>query len=78
MPRSGSRNRWNPVALCDNSRHVPNAVARAVWERDGMRCAALGGPATVENLAVRCRQHNHYESELVYGLLRGITTARPS
>ena len=72
------------------SRHVPNAVARIVWERDGMRCAfvsedgrrcteqaflelhhihpyALRGPATVENLAVRCREHNQYESELVFG-----------
>jgi 5-methylcytosine-specific restriction endonuclease McrA len=73
-----------------DSRHVPNAVARAVWERDGMRCAfvsedgrrcteqaflelhhihpyALSGRAIVENLAVRCRAHNQYESELVFG-----------
>ena len=48
--------------------------------RSGMRCSArsflefhhrephaLGGPATVENIALRCRAHNAYESELVFG-----------
>ena len=29
---------------------------------------ALGGPATVENLTLRCRAHNAYESGLVFGL----------
>ena len=48
--------------------------------RSGMRCSArsflefhhrephaLGGPATVENIALRCRAHNAYESELLFG-----------
>jgi hypothetical protein len=48
--------------------------------RDGRRCTeraflefhhiqpfALGGPATVENIALRCRRHNQYEAELVFG-----------
>ena len=73
-----------------HSRHVPNAVKRAVWRRDGGQCAfvsadgrrceeraylelhhihpyALDGPATAGNIAVRCRGHNQYESELIFG-----------
>jgi hypothetical protein len=47
---------------------------------DGQRCTeraflefhhiepyALGGPATAENIALRCRRHNQYEAELVFG-----------
>ncbi|HEX7126836.1 MAG TPA: HNH endonuclease [Thermodesulfobacteriota bacterium] len=72
------------------SRHVPAAVRRAVWARDGGRCAfvsrtgrrcaergflefhhvrpyAEGGPATVENIELRCRAHNGYEAERVFG-----------
>jgi hypothetical protein len=72
------------------SRHVPAAVKRAVWARDGGRCAyvsrqgrrctergflefhhvrpyAVGGPPTVENIQLRCRAHNGYEAEQVFG-----------
>ena len=28
---------------------------------------AHGGDATVENIALRCRAHNQYEAELVFG-----------
>jgi hypothetical protein len=72
------------------SRHVPAAVRRAVWLRDGARCAfvsgdgrrcsaraflefhhllpyARGGPATVENIALRCQAHNQYERDRVFG-----------
>ena len=28
---------------------------------------ARGGPATVENISLRCRAHNAFESELVFG-----------
>ena len=48
--------------------------------RSGMRCSARAfleyhhcdphahhGPATVENIALRCRAHNAYEAELVFG-----------
>jgi hypothetical protein len=47
---------------------------------DGHRCAeraflelhhlvpfALGGPSTSENIALRCRRHNQYEAEMVFG-----------
>jgi len=72
------------------SRHIPNAVKRAVWRRDegqcafvattGRRCSernflefhhiqpyALEGPATVGNISLRCRRHNAYEAELIFG-----------
>jgi hypothetical protein len=73
-----------------SSRHIPNAVKRAVWRRDRHQCAfvsadgrrcteraflelhhirpyALDGPATVNNIALRCRSHNQYESEVIFG-----------
>ena len=72
------------------SRHIPARVKRAVWLRDGGRCAfvasagrrcneraflefhhrepyAIGGEATVMNIALRCRRHNAYEGELAFG-----------
>lgn len=71
------------------SRSVPAHVRRAVWKRDGGRCAFTGnsgrcserrflewhhvqpfghqGPGTVDNISLRCRAHNVYESELVFG-----------
>ena len=72
------------------SRHIPAHVKRAVWVRDGGRCAfvavsgrrctergrlefhhrepyAIGGEATVANISLRCRAHNLYEGELVFG-----------
>jgi hypothetical protein len=82
-PRGGRE----PVS---GSRHIPAEVRRAVWFRDGGRCAfvgrngcrcteqgflelhhvtpyATGGPATVENIQLRCRAHNGYEAELDFG-----------
>ena len=55
--------------------------------KDGRRCTeraflefhhiqpfALGGPATVENISLRCRRHNQYEADLVFGP-RGVSEA---
>jgi hypothetical protein len=78
-----------PRGTKDGSRDVPAHVCRAVWKRDGGRCAFAGkggrcterrylewhhvqpfghqGPATVDNISLRCRAHNVYESELVFG-----------
>jgi hypothetical protein len=52
----------------------------AFVSRDGHRCTersflefhhiqpyALGGLATVENISLRCRRHNQYEAQLVFG-----------
>jgi hypothetical protein len=72
------------------SRHIPAAVRRTVWTRDGGRCTfvatngrrcteegflefhhitpyATGGPATAENIQLRCRAHNAYEAERTFG-----------
>jgi len=76
-----------PIAA--GSRHIPAAVRREVWQRDGGCCAfvgksgrcqaaaflelhhlkpfAVGGEATVENISLRCRAHNAYEGEEVFG-----------
>ena len=74
----------------ERSRHIPNAVKRAVWWRDGGQCAfvsadgrrcgeraflelhhiqpyALDGPPTAGNITLRCRRHNQYEADMVFG-----------
>jgi len=71
-------------------RYIPADVRRAVWLRDGGRCAytaangrrctergflefhhvvpvSAGGTATIENIQLRCRAHNRYESEVLPG-----------
>jgi len=75
--------------LRGQSRHIPAAVKRAVWQRDEGRCAfvgprgrctetgrlefhhtvpfARGGPAETSNIALRCRAHNQFESEQLFG-----------
>jgi 5-methylcytosine-specific restriction endonuclease McrA len=40
---------------------------RAMLEYDHVRPVALGGRSTVENLRVRCRAHNQFEAEQLYG-----------
>ena len=82
------------------ARHVPAAVKRAVWERDGGQCAfvghdgrcrergfleihhvvpfAAGGETVVDNLQLRCRAHNAYEAEEVFGPMRVRETYTPS
>ena len=74
-----------PRSSAPGSRHVPAAIRREVWKRDGGQCAfvgrdgrcsergflefhhvtpyAKGGLATAENLELRCRAHNAYESD---------------
>jgi hypothetical protein len=85
------------------SRHIPRAVKREVWRRDGGQCAfvsqqggrcperaflefhhveahAKRGKATAANISLRCRRHNQYESELVFGcrpIAMGQLRARP-
>jgi hypothetical protein len=40
---------------------------RTFLEFHHIRPYALGGLATVENISLRCRRHNQYEAELVFG-----------
>jgi 5-methylcytosine-specific restriction endonuclease McrA len=78
-----------PRDVGESSRHIPASVRRAVWARDGGRCAftgsegrcdetgflefhhvvpfARGGPATAENVQIRCRAHNQYEAVEDFG-----------
>jgi hypothetical protein len=49
---------------------APNGVRcteRTFLEFHHIRPYALGGAATVENISLRCRRHNQYEAELVFG-----------
>jgi hypothetical protein len=65
----------------------------AFVSKDGVRCQersflefhheqahALGGPATIGNISLRCRRHNQYEADLVFGprerLVSGDSAAR--
>jgi len=64
----------------------------AFVSKDGVRCKersflefhheqahALGGPATIGNISLRCRRHNQYEAERVFGpraMARGRRIAR--
>lgn len=91
--RGGDTTLPAPRSVASGSRHVPAAVRRAVWLRDGARCAfvarsgkrcparaglefhhrkpyAVGGSSTVDNIALRCRAHNLYEGELIFGTAR--------
>ena len=40
---------------------------RSFLEFHHVRAFALGGEATIENIALRCRAHNAYEAELIFG-----------
>jgi hypothetical protein len=40
---------------------------RAFLEFHHIRPYALGGPTSVENISLRCRRHNQYEAQLVFG-----------
>jgi 5-methylcytosine-specific restriction endonuclease McrA len=72
------------------SRYIPAAVRRSVWQRDEARCTYLDargqrcreqsglefhhqhpharrGPASVDNLTLRCRSHNDLAAEQDFG-----------
>jgi hypothetical protein len=40
---------------------------RVFLEFHHVRPYALGGPTTAENISLRCRRHNQYEAELIFG-----------
>jgi len=49
------------------SRAGKRCTERTFLEFHHVRPYAKGGPATVENISLRCRRHNQYEAELVFG-----------
>jgi len=50
---------------------------RAFLEFHHIRPFALGGLPTPENISLRCRRHNQYEAELVFGRRRAGCDASP-
>ena len=48
---------------------------RTFLEWHHVQAYAQQGPATVENIALRCRRHNQYEAELVFGTHRAPSAA---
>jgi hypothetical protein len=57
---SKPRPKLTPSVAPAAARYIPAQVRRAVWARDG-------GPAKVSNIALRCRAHNNFESEAIFG-----------
>jgi len=49
------------------SRDGHRCTERAFLEFHHVKAFALGGPTTAENLSLRCRRHNQYEAEVVFG-----------
>ena len=49
------------------SKEGRRCTERAFLEFHHIQPFALGGPATVENISLRCRRHNQYEADLVFG-----------
>jgi hypothetical protein len=49
------------------SKEGRRCTERAFLEFHHIRPYALGGPTTAENISLRCRRHNRYEAELVFG-----------
>ena len=59
------------------SKEGRRCTERAFLEFHHIQPFALGGPATVENISLRCRRHNQYEAELVFGPRRGRRDTKP-
>jgi len=45
----------------------PRCMERTFLEFHHVQAYAKQGPATVENISLRCRRHNRYEAELLFG-----------
>ncbi|PYQ42135.1 MAG: hypothetical protein DMF77_13925 [Acidobacteria bacterium] len=77
VPRPVKRGAWRrdggQCAFVSGDGH--RCTERAFLEFHHVLPYAQGGLATVENISLRCRGHNQYESELVFGP-RGASTVR--
>ena len=65
IKRSAWRNDGGQCAFV--SKDGRRCTERAFLEFHHMRPYALGGPTSAENISLRCRHHNQYEAELVFG-----------
>ena len=50
-----------------SSKDGRRCTERAFLEFHHIRPYALGGPTSADNISLRCRRHNQYEAELVFG-----------
>ncbi len=77
LPRDVKRGTWRrdggQCAFVSGDGH--RCTERTFLEFHHIRPYALGGLATVENISLRCRRHNQYEAELVFGP-RGASAVR--
>jgi hypothetical protein len=65
VQRAVSQRDGGQCAFVSNSGH--RCTERTFLEFHHILPYALGGLATVENISLRCRRHNQYEAELVFG-----------
>ena len=63
--RSAWRDDGGQCAFVSKDGH--RCTERVFLEFHHVRPYALGGPTTAENISLRCRRHNQYEAELVFG-----------
>ncbi|HEU0090598.1 MAG TPA: HNH endonuclease, partial [Vicinamibacteria bacterium] len=65
VKRSAWRNDGGQCAFV--SKDGRRCTERAFLEFHHVRPYSLGGPTSTENISLRCRRHNQYEAELVFG-----------
>jgi hypothetical protein len=65
VKRSAWRNDGGQCAFV--SKDGRRCTERVFLEFHHIRPYALGGPPSAENISLRCRRHNQYEAELVFG-----------
>jgi hypothetical protein len=65
VKRSAWRNDEGQCAFV--SKDGRRCTERAFLEFHHVRPHALGGPTSAENISLRCRRHNQYEADLVFG-----------
>jgi hypothetical protein len=63
--RSAWRDDGGQCAFVSKDGH--RCTERVFLEFHHVRPYALGGPTTAENISLRCRRHNQYEAELIFG-----------
>jgi hypothetical protein len=69
VPSDARRSAWrHDEGQCGFvSKDGHRCTERAFLEFHHVRPYALGGPSSAENISLRCRRHNQYEAELVFG-----------
>jgi hypothetical protein len=69
---------WRDAGQCafvsDGGRRC---TQRSFLELHHIQPYALNGPATVSNISLRCRRHNQYEGEVVFGMRAGPALRKP-